>query len=191
MESLIAAAGEQGFPQYLALGQCLRGWLGARRGNITAGLKMISVGRSVLVSLGGQRETAYVDGLMADVLAWTGRKSEVIRLLDETLLRSASTGVVAFDARIRCRKAMVLATGSDVEMAAAEQEFRRAIDIARQQSAKLFELQSCCGLARLWLRQGRPADVQGLLEPVLDWFTEGLTLPDLRDAREVLAECGP
>ena len=142
---------------------------------------------AALHSLGSQRETAYVNGLMADVLAWAGRQSEAIRLLDETLLVSARTGAAAFDARIRGRKATVLATGSGADVAAAEAEFKYAIDIARNQSSKLFELQSCIGLARLWLRQGRPAEARGLLEPVHAWFTEGLTLPDLREAREVLA----
>jgi class 3 adenylate cyclase/tetratricopeptide (TPR) repeat protein len=189
-ELLIAAAGEQGFPQYHALGQCLLGWLSARQREILTGMHMLSEARAALVSLGGQRETAYVDGLMADVLAWAGRKSEAVRLLDETLRRSAETGVVAFDARIRCSKAVVLAAGSDAEIAAAEREFRRAIDIARNQSARLFELQACNGLARLWLKQDRSADARVLLEPVLDWFTEGPTLPDLREAREVLAGCG-
>jgi len=83
---------------------------------------------------------------------------------------------------------MVLATGPGADIAAAECEFRHAIDIARNQSAKLFELQSCTGLARLWLTQVRRADARVVLEPVHGWFTEGLTLPDLREAREVLVQ---
>ena len=188
VDTLLAAAGEQGFPQYLALGQCLLGWLAARQGEVTAGLSTLSEALAVLVSLGWQREAAYVNGLMADVLAWAGRSSEAIELLDQTLLTSARSGVAAFDARIRCRKAMVLASGPDADIAAAECEFRHAIDIARNQSAKLFELQSCTGLARLWLTQGRRADARVVLEPVHAWFTEGLTLPDLREAREVLVQ---
>ena len=189
VEPLLAAADERGFPQYLALGRCLQGWLTARQGGITAGLSSLSEALAVLAALGWQREAAYVNGLMADVLAWAGRKSDAINLLDETLVTSARSGVVAFDARIRCRKAIVLATGPDADIAAAEQEFKYAIDIARNQSAKLFELQSCCGLARLWLRRGRAADAQILLEPVHAGFTEGLTLPDLREAQDLLAEC--
>ena len=186
-EILVAAAGEQAFPQYLALGRCMLGWLTARQGNVADGLDTLSEAIATLHSLGSRRETAYVNGLMADVLAWAGRQPEAIRLLDETLLASARTGAVAFDARIRCRKAAILATGSGTDVAAAEAEFRYAIDIAQSQSSKLFELQSCIGLARLWLRQGRPAEARGLLEPIHAWFTEGLTLPDLREAREVLA----
>jgi class 3 adenylate cyclase/predicted ATPase len=189
LEPLLAAADEQGFPQYLALGQCLLGWLTAKHGEIAAGLSTLAGALAKLASIGGQRETAYVNGLMADVLVWAGRNSEAVSLLDETLLRSAETGVVAFDAALHCRKAVALATGPDADIAAAEQQFRHAIDIARNQSARLFELQACSGLARLWLNRGRPADARVLLEPVLEWFTEGLTLPDFRQAREILAGC--
>ncbi len=163
------------------------GWLTARQGNVADGLGTLSEAIAALHSLGSRRETAYVNGLMADVLAWSGRQPEAIRLLDETLLASARTGAVAFDAKIRCRKAAILATGSGADVVAAEAEFRHAIDIAQGQSSKLFELQSCIGLARLWLHQGRPAQARSLLEPIHAWFTEGLTLPDLREAREVLA----
>lgn len=82
---------------------------------------------------------------------------------------------------------MVLATGSGAELAAAELELARAIEIARRQSAKLFELRSCTCLARLWSTQGRHADARDLLQPVYDWFTEGPTLPDLREAGDLLA----
>jgi class 3 adenylate cyclase/tetratricopeptide (TPR) repeat protein len=189
VELLIAAAGEQGFLQYLALGQCLLGWLTAKEGEITAGLNTLSEALTVLASLGGQREAAYVNGLMVDVLVWANHRAEAIDLVNNTLLRSADTGVVAFDAWLRCRKAVVLVTGSDARICAAEHEFKHAIDIARNQSAKLFELQASSGLARLWLNQGRAADARALLQPVLHWFNEGLTLPDIRAAAEVLAEC--
>jgi class 3 adenylate cyclase/tetratricopeptide (TPR) repeat protein len=189
VELLLAAAGEQGFPQYLAVGQCLLGWLTARQGRITAGLSILSEALELLASLGGRRETPYVKGLMADVLASAGRQSEAIRMLDETLETSARSGVVTFDATIRCRKAMILASGTDANIAAAEREFELAIEIANRQAAKLFELQSCGGLARLRLEKGDPADARALLEPVIGWFTEGLSLPHLRTARDVLGLC--
>jgi tetratricopeptide (TPR) repeat protein len=189
VEPLLAAAAEHGFPQYLAVGQCLLGWLTARQGDAAVGLKTISDAVAMLGSLGGLREAAYVNALMADVLIWAGRWSDAFRLLDETLRRSAHTGVMAFDARLRTSKAAALAL--DGEIASAEQEFERAIGIARGQLAKMFELQACSGLARLWLSQGRPKEARLLIEPIVAWFTEGLNLPDLQEARAIVAACGP
>ena len=75
-------------------------------------------------------------------------------------------------------------------MARAEGEFRRALEIARSQSARLFELRAARDLARLRRDQGRVADACGLLAPVYASFTEGFAFPDLVETRELLAELG-
>jgi predicted ATPase len=64
----------------------------------------------------------------------------------------------------------------------------RAIEVARAQSARRFELRAAMSLARLWLEQGRQAEARDLLSPVYDWFTEGLGSVDLQEARAILAE---
>ena len=105
----------------------------------------------------------------------------------DTARVSARTGAAAFDASNPLQEGHVLATGRARTSPPRKRNSSTAIDIAQSQSSKLFELQSCIGLARLWLRQGKPMEARSLLEPIHAWFTEGLTLPDLRAAREVLA----
>ncbi len=68
----------------------------------------------------------------------------------------------------------------------AEACFTRAIDVARRQDAKSWELRAATSLARRWSGQGRDADARDLLAPVYDWFTEGFDTPDLRDAKALL-----
>ena len=70
--------------------------------------------------------------------------------------------------------------------AAAEASFERALSIARQQSAKLWELRAAVSLARLWRAQGRNDKATDLLAPVYGWFTEGFATRDLQAARELL-----
>jgi len=69
---------------------------------------------------------------------------------------------------------------------AAQELYREALRIAREQEAKLWELRAAASLARLRRDQGRCAEARDLLAPVYDWFTEGFDTPDLRDARAVL-----
>jgi predicted ATPase len=38
----------------------------------------------------------------------------------------------------------------------------------------------------LWLVHGRGAEARALLEPVYDWFTEGIETDGLREARALL-----
>ena len=70
----------------------------------------------------------------------------------------------------------------------AETCYRSAIDTARQQQAKSWELRAVMSLARLWGEQGRRADARELLAPVYDRFTEGFDTPDLLEANALLDE---
>jgi predicted ATPase len=75
--------------------------------------------------------------------------------------------------------------GDDTE---AEASFRHAIEVARDQSAKSWELRATTGLARLWQEQGRLDEAREMLAEVYGWFTEGFDTPDLKEAEALLRE---
>ncbi len=64
----------------------------------------------------------------------------------------------------------------------------KAVEIARDHSAKSFELRAATRIARLWQGQGKINDARGPLVPVYDWFTEGFETADLKDAKMLLDE---
>jgi len=64
--------------------------------------------------------------------------------------------------------------------------FKQALQLARQQRAKSWELRAATSLARLWGEQDRRTEAHELLAPVYGWFTEGFDTADLRDARALL-----
>ncbi|MGB3715027.1 MAG: AAA family ATPase, partial [Candidatus Promineifilaceae bacterium] len=66
--------------------------------------------------------------------------------------------------------------------------FMKAIDVARRQNARSWELRTDTSLARLWRKQGKISEAHELLKPVYDWFTEGFETPDLKDAKTLLEE---
>jgi len=71
---------------------------------------------------------------------------------------------------------------------AAEVCFWSAIDVARRQVAKSWELRAATSLGRLRQRQGRVQEARKALADVYGWLTEGLDTPDLQAARSLLAE---
>ena len=77
---------------------------------------------------------------------------------------------------------------SDQDTNSGEQDLLRAIEIARQQGAKTYELRASVDLARLWRAQGKCAEARDLLAPIYDWFTEGFDTSDLKDAKALLDE---
>ena len=72
--------------------------------------------------------------------------------------------------------------------AAAEESYRHALAMARQQSAKFWELRAALNLAQLWRDQGKRHEARELLAPVYGWFTEGFDTRDLKEARALLDE---
>ncbi|NKB48872.1 MAG: AAA family ATPase [Alphaproteobacteria bacterium] len=70
----------------------------------------------------------------------------------------------------------------------AEASYRKSIELARGQEAKMFEIRTATALARMWTEQNRQADATELLEPIYNWFTEGFDTPDLIEAKGLLDE---
>jgi predicted ATPase len=73
---------------------------------------------------------------------------------------------------------------------AADELYRKALSIAEEQRAKLWELRAAASLARLRRDQGRHTEARNLLAPVYGWFTEGFDTPDLTEAKALLDELG-
>ena len=63
-----------------------------------------------------------------------------------------------------------------------------ALEVARRQEAKFWELRAASALARLWFNEGRQSEALSLVAPVYDWFTEGFDTRELRNAKALLAE---
>jgi predicted ATPase len=70
----------------------------------------------------------------------------------------------------------------------AEECFRSALEIARRQSAKSFELRAAISLSRLLANQDRRDEARTMLAEIYGWFTEGFDTPDLKDAKTLLEE---
>ena len=84
-------------------------------------------------------------------------------------------------------KLLMLAGGEAVASEGPPQAcFSRAIRVARQQGAKLWELRATMDLARLWQTQGRINTARQMLAEAYGWFTEGFDTPDLREAKALL-----
>ncbi len=137
------------------------------------------------------RETGYQTPGIFYVLAETqqagGQLAEARAAVTAALAMSAQLAQPLWDADLhRLDGDLILATGGAPEEAAAH--YQQALDIARAQDAKSFELRAATSLARLWRDQGRHAEARDLLAPLYAWFTEGFNTGDLKDAKALLDE---
>jgi predicted ATPase len=72
--------------------------------------------------------------------------------------------------------------------AEAEASLHNAIEVARHQQAKSWELRATVSLCRLWQQQGRMDEARQMLAAIYSWFTEGFDTPDLQEAKALLEE---
>jgi hypothetical protein len=75
---------------------------------------------------------------------------------------------------LRIKGELLLKAAASNAQAEAEGCYNRAIEIARQQSAKSWELRAAKSLARLWQQQGKVAEARQMLAEIYGWFTASI-----------------
>jgi hypothetical protein len=127
-------------------------------------------------------------GVLADLLRFAGRLDEGRKAVEEGFAYAESAGEGGYLAELhRARAELLRASG---EGAAAEASFKAAIEYARRQQARAFELRAATGLAQHLITAGRGTEARAVLEPVYEWFTEGRLTADLLAARTTLEQIG-
>ncbi len=124
--------------------------------------------------------------MLAEGYARCNKIEEGLKLLDDAFDTVRRTGERVWEPELHRLKGVLLLSQSAKNEIEAEARFRKAIEVARDQSTKSFELRAATSLARLWQGQGKINDARGLLAPVYEWFTEGFDTPDLIEAKELL-----
>jgi predicted ATPase len=126
--------------------------------------------------------------LIAEACLRAGRLEEGEAALAEATNTIADTGERFYEAEVsRLRGELALAR-SPADWVAAEAAFLGAIEVARRQEARSWELRATTSLARLWQGQRKREQARQLLSEAYGWFTEGFETLDLRDARALLSE---
>jgi predicted ATPase len=185
-KELVAVATEQGFPFWVAAVTSFRGCAKVKNGDVTEGESLLRSGCAAYRTTGAGLFTPLFTSHLARAGEIAGRIGEGLALLDDALQIVERTGEHWIAAELNRHKGRLLLTQGDAE--AAEELYRKALSIAVEQEAKMWELRAAVSLARLRLDQGRRAEARDLLAPVYGWFTEGFATPDLQEAKALLGE---
>ncbi len=186
VDQLAAIASEQGFAYWRAQGLIFRGWITIENGDVTDGMPLLRSGTAAFRATGSEAWTPYLFALLAGASEIAAQVEEAVMLLDDALQIVERTGVCWFAAELNRLKGQLLLRQGHTE--AAEELYRKALSIAVEQKAKLWELRAAVSLARLRRDQGRRAEARGFIVPVYGWFTEGFATPDLKGAKALLDE---
>jgi predicted ATPase len=185
---LFAVASEHGFPHWRTQAEIYRGWVKVKNGDVTGGMSLLRSGSTAYRASGVELLVPHYIDLLAAAYEIAGQIEEGLILLNDALQLVERTGECWFAAELNRHKSQLLLRRG--QTAAAEELYRKALSIAVEQGAKVWELRAAVSLARLMSDQGRPAEARDLLAPIYGWFTEGFDRPDLKEAKALLDELG-
>jgi predicted ATPase/DNA-binding winged helix-turn-helix (wHTH) protein len=176
-----------GLARWNAFGRLYQAELVIQGGDINNGLPLLRAGFTEPAAVGfAPRLFAFI---MAKALGQAGQIAEGIATIEAEIVRAERTGERWATAELlRIKGELILLRDAPEAVAAAEDHFRQALNVARQQGALSWELRAATSLARLWRDQARSKEAHALLAPVYDRFTEGFATADLRAAKSLIEE---
>jgi predicted ATPase len=157
----------------------------ARQGEVAEGLAQLEEGANLWRARGFQHIAPFFLSLQAKTCLETGRLKKAAAALSEARAIVQTDTDRYWEAELdRLDGEVLRAQRGDPQ--GVEACFRRAIEVAGQQEARMLELRAATSLARLWLSQGKRQAARKVLADVYDRFEEGFETHDLEAARAVL-----
>jgi predicted ATPase len=183
----LSLAREHGMPLYVAIASFFHGWQRSYARSGDAALTEMREGVTLMRKQYPQLMPLVLE-LLAEAEVAEGRIDDALPVVDEALAEIKRTAHGAYTAEVYRTRGEILLRGDPPELAGAADAFTRAIEIARTQEARMWELRAAASLARLRRDQGSHAEARDLLAPVYGWFTEGFDTEDLKKAKALLDE---
>jgi predicted ATPase len=171
----------------------LEGWARTERGlansalnDDSGGIEEYRTGCRIMVEAGARFCSSAVVAGGAAACLQAGHPEAAKSALDIAFMVADEIGERFWESEMQRLRGEISLMGDEDNGPEAEQHFQEALQTARSQETKSFELRAAISLARLWQKQGKQQDAAELLAPVYDWFTEGLDTGDLKEAESLL-----
>jgi predicted ATPase len=186
--SVMRLSAEHGLPDWLGWATTLHGWTLAEDGLSEEGLAQMRQSLATLNATGAGLMRPHDLCFLAEACMEAGQFDEGLDALAEALSAADEHENRMHESEINRLKGELLLKQDDSNAVEAQSCFERAIQIARKQSAKSWELRATTSLGRLLRDTGRAAEARAMLAEIYGWFTEGFDTLDLKEAKALLDE---
>lgn len=187
-EQLYTVSVEGGFLLWAAQARIYRGWAWAMNGDTESGIAEMNAGMKAYRLTGSGIMMPQLFLMLAEAYWRAGRPGEALGAISSGLRHSSEHDEYVFSPELyRLRGDIQLAQGA---AATGEASYRRSIEVAQAQKARMLELQAAIALAKVQLDSGRLQDAHAMLLPLYEWFQEGHDTPELVECRALLTVIG-
>lgn len=186
-EQTIKISKQAGFPFLMAFGLVIRGWGRSFSGRTSMAVKLIRNGLEVMQEIGAQLGYPFFLSLFAEAYGNAGQSEEGLKIINAAQQLASDNDEHWNESDLHLKKGYLLEMQGWPE-AETISAYHQAVDIARKQNAKSFELRGLMGLIRYRDRHGHAGENREDLERVYQWFKEGLDSDSLVEARGLLKE---
>jgi class 3 adenylate cyclase/predicted ATPase len=188
-DELFALSDEKGALWWKGLGRIAQGCALSLTGRASDAVQMMTSGLAETRSTGATLNLPNHLSYLALAHAELGQIDDARRCVGEAMTTMETNKEKWFETEVnRVAGEVVLKSLDTVK---AEAYFHRALEVARQQQAKSWELRAAMSIARLRRSQGKPQQARELLAPIYGWFTEGFDTLDLQEAKALLEQLKP
>jgi hypothetical protein len=140
--------------------------------------------------MGGVPRQAFTAAMLAQGYEKLGRIDQAIAMLDDQLVRIQRSRERLDEAELYRVKGELLDARDGAGNIEGESCLRKAIEIARRQESRWWELRASVSLTRLLAKQGKRDEARAMLADIYNWCTEGFGTADLKDAKALLDQLG-
>jgi tetratricopeptide (TPR) repeat protein len=186
-ESLLEVSRGHGLGLYLASGALFSSWARGRLGDRVIGMAELRKALTAYADQGNKMVAPFFQGRLAEFAEERGAEGPLARI-DEALALARQTGERWTDAFLHRIRGDILLKADPENLARAEDAYRTAIAIAREQGARTLGLQAALKLTNLHQSTGRTAEAHDILAPALEGFSPIAELPEIAEAQALLEQ---
>ncbi|SEF15038.1 Double zinc ribbon [Rhizobiales bacterium GAS191] len=178
-------AEERGSRFWQTVGEWIRGAALVEQGHLELGLARLTSVFARFAAMGGRQHEPFFRCFEARAYLRLGRSEDCEDCLERAHRCIAETGQRFYEPGVHIESAALVRHQGRYDEA--EARLLRAIEVARCQESKSWELRAATNLAQLWCDQGRRDEANSLLATIYAWFAEGAGSRDLKEAKTLLS----
>ena len=186
-QDLMRYAEQQALTDHGVKGRFFRGYALTQFGQVEWGLSEMRNCMDIELRIGTQEDFPVYFEMLAEVAARAGHYDESLDAIQQAAPIVEQRGIRYWSAELHRRRGEVLLAKAVTSEIVAEDEFRQALAISREQGAKMLELRALCSLVRLRGRSGVRDSYRDSLRRFVSELPEFQEIPDIEDARALLS----